>query len=95
MQRTKSKLLSILLSLVMLLSLLPTTALAADYPDSVRVYNASGNIKSLSDGERLAANDAGSATPYSSGDPYVARYEKSSGTLYLNGYQVNVTGGKI
>ena len=33
MQRTKSKLLSILLSLVMLLSLLPTTALAADtYP---------------------------------------------------------------
>lgn len=95
MQRTKSKILSILLSLVMLLSLLPTTALAADYPDSVRVYNASGNIKSLSDGERLAANDAGSATPYSSGDSYVARYEKSSGTLYLNGYQVDVTGGEI
>ena len=32
MQRTKSKLLSILLILVMLLTLLPTTALAADYP---------------------------------------------------------------
>ena len=31
MQRTKSKLLSILLSLVMLLSLLPTTAFAASY----------------------------------------------------------------
>ena len=33
MQRTKSKILSILLSLVMLLSLLPTTALAATYND--------------------------------------------------------------
>lgn len=37
MQRTKSKLLSILLSLVMLLSLLPTTALAASYPDAASV----------------------------------------------------------
>ncbi len=54
MQRTKSKLLSILLSLVMLLSLLPTTALAATYPDTVRVYNASGAIPSLSDGQCLA-----------------------------------------
>ena len=37
MQRTKSKILSILLSLVMLLSLLPTTALAA-YPDASNVF---------------------------------------------------------
>lgn len=38
MQRTKSKILSILLSLVMLLSLLPTTALAADtYPKANEV----------------------------------------------------------
>ena len=38
MQRTKSKILSILLSLVMLLSLLPTTALAADtYPTASEV----------------------------------------------------------
>ena len=45
MQRTKSKILSILLSLVMLLSLLPTTALATTYND-VKV-----NGVSLGDGE--------------------------------------------
>lgn len=88
MQRTKSKLLSILLSLVMLLSLLPTTALAAgNYPNSVNVYNGNGTITTLSDGLCLATNAATSATAYTSGDPYVARYEASSGTLYLNGYQ--------
>lgn len=87
MQRTKSKILSILLSLVMLLSLLPTTALAAgNYPNSVRVYNGIGTFTSLSDGLCLATNDATSETKYTGGD-YVARYEKSSGTLYLNGYR--------
>ncbi|MBU5625461.1 S-layer homology domain-containing protein [Oscillibacter sp. MSJ-2] len=87
MQRTKSKILSILLSLVMLLSLLPTTALAAAYPDHVRVFNESGTITSLSDGQYLAANNAASASDgYIDGTSYVARYEKSSGTLYLNDY---------
>lgn len=96
MQRTKSKLLSILLSLVMLLSLLPTTALAATYPDSVRVYNANGDIKSLSDKQYLAANDATNASDgYDGTQTYVARYDQSSGTLYLNGYQVDVTDGMI
>lgn len=38
MQRTKSKILSILLSLVMLLSLLPTTAFAAGNPDPTAVF---------------------------------------------------------
>ena len=72
MQQTKSKILSILLSLVMLLSLLPTTALAAgNYPDRVRVYNASGNITSLSDGQRLVTND-GSATSYTVGSAATA-----------------------
>ena len=89
MQRTKSKLLSILLSLVMLLSLLPTTALAAgNYPSSVRVYNGRGTFTSLSDGECLTANNAEDASSYTGG-AYVARYEASSGTLYLNGYQNN------
>ena len=68
----------------MLLSLLPTTALAATYPDHVRVYNGSGTITSLSDGQCLVIND-GSATSYTGG-AYVARYEKSSGTLYLKDY---------
>ncbi len=93
MQRTKSKLLSILLSLVMLLSLLPTTALAAAYPDSVRVYNATGTITSLDDGQCLVTNDA-SATSYTSG-AYVARYEKSTGTLYLKDYHGVATDGRI
>ncbi len=93
MQRTKSKLLSILLSLVMLLSLLPTTALAATYPDTVRVYNASGAITSLDDGQCLVTNDA-SATSYTSG-AYVARYEKSTGTLYLKDYHGVATDGQI
>ena len=79
-----TKLWTILLSLVMLLSLLPTTALAATYPDHVRVYNGSGTITSLSDGQCLVIND-GSATSYTGG-AYVARYEKSSGTLYLKDY---------
>ena len=96
MQRTKSKILSILLSLVMLLSLLPTTALAAgNYPDYVRVYNANGDIKSLSDGKCLAANDATEAIDYTSGSSYVARYDKSSGKLYLNDYHGVATDGMI
>ena len=96
MQRTKSKILSILLSLVMLLSLLPTTALAAAYPDTVRVYNASGDIKSLGDKQYLAANsDTAVQDGYNGTQTYVARYDQSSGTLYLNGYQVDVTDGMI
>ena len=70
----------------MLFSLLPTTALAATYPDHVRVYNGSGTFTSLSNGECLATNADTSATPYTGG-AYVARYDKSNGTLYLNGYQ--------
>ena len=81
----KKRRLSILLSIVMLFSLLPTTALAATYPESVRVYNGSGTITSLSDGQCLATNAATSAIAYTSGDTYVARYD--SGKLYLNGYQ--------
>lgn len=77
---------------VMLLSLLPTTALAAgNYPEHVRLYNKNGISTSLSDGECLVTND-GKATSYSGG-AYVARYD--SGTLYLNGYHGVVTDGKI
>lgn len=93
MQRTKSKILSILLSLVMLLSLLPTTALAAgNYPDSVRVYNKNKKLISLNDGECLTANDATEAIGYTSG-AYVARYD--SGTLYLKDYHGVAADGQI
>lgn len=91
----KYKLLSILLSLVMLLSLLPTTALAAgNYPEHVRLYNGNGESTSLNDGQCLATND-GSATSYTGGSSYVARYDKSSGTLYLKDYHGIVTNGMI
>jgi peptidoglycan hydrolase-like protein with peptidoglycan-binding domain len=79
MQRTKSKILSILLSLVMLLSLLPTTALAAAYND-VKV-----NGVSLGDGEYLTSN-AATAASISSTEPttYVAWYK--NGVLTLNNF---------
>ena len=89
MQRTKSKLLSILLSLVMLLSLLPTTALAAGIPGPTAVFVDGG--KSFYDGRLY----------YKKGDPdkgftgnendYIAHYDPDTGTLTLNGY----SGGSI
>ena len=77
----------------MLFSLLPTTALAAGSATSVELYNESGKRISLSDGQCLAANDADSATDYTSSSSYVARYD--SGKLYLNGYQVTAANGVI
>ena len=64
-----------------------TAAPTGNYPDHVRVYNGSGTITSLSDGQCLATNAATGAIDYISGDTYVARYDQSKGTLYLNGYQ--------
>ena len=91
----KKRRLSILLSIVMLFSLLPTTALAAS-PTYVRVYNESGKLISLSDGQYLAQNsDSSASSGYTDGTSYVARYEKSSGTLYLNGYHGVATEGGI
>lgn len=58
----RKRITSLLLTLVMLLSLVPAmgvTALAAgNYPDHVRVFNASGDTTSLSDGQCLVTNDA-------------------------------------
>ena len=100
MQRTKSKILSILLSLVMLLSLVPAmgvTALAAgNYPDYVKMFNKKGKSTSLSDGQYLAANDAANASDgYDGTQTYVARYDKSSGTLFLKDYHGVATDNKI
>ena len=80
MQRTKSKILSILLSLVMLLSLLPTTAFAAAY-DSVEVNNII-----LKDGYYLETNGATAAQKGANTAPttYVAWYK--DGVLTLNDY---------
>ena len=74
------KLLSMLLALVMLLSLLPTTALATTYND-VKV-----NGVSLGDGKYLASNTATTANSSSTKpSSYVAWYK--DGTLTLNGYE--------
>ena len=74
-----TKLWTILLSLVMLLSLLPTTALAATYAE-VKV-----NGVSLGDGEYLTSN-AATAASISSTEPttYVAWYK--NGVLTLNNF---------
>ncbi len=82
MQRTKSKILSILLSLVMLLSLLPTTALATDY-ENVEVNNVT-----LRNEQYLESNSTDTASN-SSTEPttYVAWYK--DGVLTLNGYEGN------
>ena len=79
----------------MLLSLLPTTALAATYPDSVRVYNENKRLISLDNGECLTANDATTASSYTGGSSYVARYDKSTGTLYLKDYHGVAADGQI
>ena len=84
MQRTKSKILSILLSLVMLLSLLPTTALAAS-PDASNVYVDGG--KNFYNSTRLYyingdsdGNFTGNASNYN------AAYDPATGTLTLKDY---------
>ncbi len=89
MQRTKSKILSILLSLVMLLSLLPTTALAAGYPypDSVFVDGGKSFLTSqlYYKNNDVAGSFSGSDTGYN------AHYDPDNGILTLKDYD----GGQI
>ena len=90
MQRTKSKILSILLSLVMLLSLLPTTVLAADtYPAATAV---SVDGKSFGKPGKLyyKNNDTAEAFTGTATD-YNAAYDETTGVLTLQGYN----GGSI
>lgn len=84
MQRTKSKILSILLSLVMLLSLLPTTALAAS-PDASNVFVDGG--KNFYNPGRLyyKNNDPENVFTGTSTD-FNAAYDPATGTLTLKDY---------
>ena len=82
MQRTKSKLLSILLILVMLLSLLPTTALAADYPGPTYVSVDGG--KSFTADKLYFRNGETQCSADSTN--YNAHYDPTTGTLTLDGY---------
>ena len=90
MQRTKSKILSILLSLVMLLSLLPTTALAAGNPDPTFVSVDGG--KGFASPTKLYYKNGDTKDNFTghAGD-YNAAYDPATGTLTLNGY----SGGRI
>ncbi len=72
-----------------------TAAPTVTYPDHVRVYNANKKLIGLGDGECLTANDATGASSYTGGSSYVARYDKSSGTLYLKDYQGVAADGMI
>ena len=80
MRKTKIKFMSLLLAVMMIVGVLPTTALAATYND-VKV-----NGVSLGDGKYLASNSATDSN-YSNTEPssYVAWYK--DGTLTLNGYK--------
>ena len=92
-----TKLWAILLSLVMLLSLLPTTAFAASPDADVALYNNAGKLISLSNKQYLATNgDTEASTGYNGTQGYVARYEASTGTLFLKGYHgVGKDGGIV
>ena len=92
MRTNKRKLMSLLLTFVLLLSLLPTTALAEEetYPNGVGI-TINGNGFSLQDKQYAASNSSTTAQSYTGSETYVARYDGSTGTLYLNGY----SGGKI
>ena len=89
MQRTKSKILSILLSLVMLLSLLPTTVLAADSYPAATAVSVDGNKSFSEPGCYYFKNGASACSKDSSGSN--AAYDPTTGTLTLNGYN----GGSI
>ena len=91
MQRTKSKLLSILLSLVMLLSLLPTTAFAAGNgnPDPTAVFVDGG--KSFYNNRLYYKKDDQDKNFTGNEGDYIAHYNPATGTLTLNGY----SGGSI
>ena len=72
-----------------------TAAPTVTYPDHVRVYNANKKLIGLGDGECLTANDATGASSYTGGSSYVARYDQSSGTLYLKDYHGVAADGQI
>lgn len=85
MQRTKSKILSILLALVMLLSLLPTTALAAGIPKASSVF-VDGYEQFDDPGSLYYIN--GDKSKHFTGDAnnYNAAYDPTTGTLKLKNY---------
>ena len=59
-----------------------------DYPRGVFLPNGTTNAGiDLLNGQCLQNNSATSSTTYTNGMDYVARYDETTGTLYLNGYE--------
>ena len=84
----KKRILSVLLCLCMVMALLPTTALAAGTGTAPETIYICG--MALKNGDCLINNGATSATDYTVGAPYVARYQ--NGILYLNGLNKTYAG---
>ena len=105
MRKKRSKLVSILLTLAMLLSFVPATAWADSetHPQFVKVTNASGDEVKLAfdsnDKDCLASNSATEATTHTDGSSdYVAWYDIATGTLHLKDYKgggIEATGGNL
>ena len=87
---TRSRIVSILLALVMLLSLLPTTALAAGNPDPTAV-SVDGGKFFQAPSKLYYKNGNGSDTFTGTPSDYNAHYDPNTGTLTLQGYE----GGSI
>lgn len=69
----------------MRMPVMPTAT--GNYPDAIFLPNGTTNDGiDLSNGQCLKNNSDTSSTPYTSGMSYVARYDGTTGTLYLNGY---------
>lgn len=70
----------------MRMPVMPTAT--GNYPDAIFLPNGTTNDGiDLSNGQCLQNNSDTSSTPYTSGMDYVARYDGTTGTLYLNGYK--------
>ena len=89
MKTKLTKLWSFLLSLVMLLSLLPTTAFAAGNPDPTAVF-VDGGKSFYNNRLYYKKGDQDKNFTGNEGD-YIAHYNPATGTLTLNGY----SGGSI
>ena len=87
----KKKFLSILLCFTLVVGLFPTIALAEEsttYPESVTIWNNNNTVITLnSTNPYLVTNNSTAASGSAGTDgSYVARYDATTGTLYLNDY---------
>ena len=98
-KRRTGRLLGVLLCLVLVLGLFPITAQAeGSLATGLSIYNANdkGTINLNASKPYIQSNDStsSSAGP-GEGGSYVAYFDKTTGTLYLNGFQWNIQDYKI